>query len=445
MRKITRIGMFVPLLAVSLSCWANGGPVDWTEGKPTGGIEPRQENDIELLREDLDISIVDLNTYRVDANYLLRNAKAVKRITYGVPLYWVMELKPKEAASGIEITVDKKSYSCRAVRPKERTDENSRVRGEALGTMGDAWCLAEIEIPKGDAVRLHLSYTADLEFEDWEFSKSAKTEFSNRTLIYPLAPAGYWKGSPDLNVALNLGPYKDSVAKVVPEGSKKKSGKLSWKISGADLKTLKELNVEFNAKPLLQHQQFVTWNATAHSVQKVEGALRASSTLEHADNRYAVKNMMDGDPSTAWCEGKKGDGVGESFTIQVEQKPDEHYCHPEGIVIVPGYAKSEKVYLENGRINKLRMEDCEDPSSYVELAVKPEDDYSQSAIFINTHFGTFIPAEHVEAKGGAWADEKGDNFKAPSSCLRFIINEALPGKRFNDTCISEVAFVRNCG
>lgn len=445
MRKTVRVWSVIPLLAVSLSCWANGGPIAWTQDKPNGGIEPRKENDIELLREDLNISIVDLNTYRVDANYLLRNSKSAKRITYGVPLFWVGEFKPEEAASGIKITVDEKLYGCRAENPKERIDEESRIRGEMLGAIGDAWCLAEIEIPKGDAIRLGLSYTADLEFEDWEFSKSAKTEFSSRILKYPLAPAGYWKGSADLNVTLNLGPYKNSISKVSPEGSKKSNGKLSWKKAGADLKALKTLSVEFNAVPILQHRQFSTWNASAHSAQKVEGKLRASSTLEHASDRYAVSNLMDGDPATAWCEGNEGDGTGEAFTIQIEKKPDEHYCYPEGIAIVPGYAKSEKIYLDNGRIKKLRMEDCQDPASYVVLDLKPEDFYSQSAVFINAHYRTFIPSDSIESSGGEWAEKSGNDIEVAPSCMRFVIEETLPGKRFEDTCISEVAFIRNCG
>ncbi len=448
MNRMNAAALLSLLMVVSTTSWSNGGPVAWTDSKPSGGIEPRQENCIELLSEKLNISILDLNSYKVDANYRLRNPDGDKRITYGVPLYWVGEFNPVDAASGVHISVNKKDYRCHATEPVKHTSREWLDKLEMYGGVGEAWCIAEIDVPRGEAIQLNLRYTADLEFEDWEFSKSALTEFSNRKLLYPVAPAGYWKGTPDLHVELNLGPYKYSVLKQSPDGGAMTPGVLTWDIANADLKTIDTLSVEFDSLPLLQHEQFVTWNATEYKAKLASWTVEASSTLEPAGGRYVASNMMDGDPSTAWCEGNKGSGVSESFTAQLVESSDgtPNYCHPEGIVIVPGYAKSEKVYLDNGRINKVRVEDCQDPSSYVELDLKPDEHFNRSARFVNTYYSTFIPRDGIIARGGQWVekDTMHESYVAPS-CLRFIIKETTPGRRYDDTCISEIAFVRNCG
>lgn len=428
-------------LTTSSICNANGGPVEWTKGKPVGGIVPRQENAIELVREDLEITVNDFNTYTVEANYLLSNPDAARRVKYGVPLYWVEKFNPKEAAADIRISVEGKEYGCTAVDPTQRKPD---ANNEMIGTTGDAWCVTEIEIPKGLSVKLKLQYQGELEFVDWEYSKSARREFSSRTLKYPLKPAGYWKGNPDLQVRINPGPYTGRIAKYSPVGAVNTGDVITWKLPKANLKQLMELHVEFTSTPLLQHQELAAWNTTANLAQRLTGQLQASSTL--TGSSYGVKNLMDGNPATAWCEGKQGNGNGESFTIRFDAQKDEYPCRTEGIAVIPGYTKSAETYLNNGRISKLRIEDCDDPSSFAVVGWKPNDAYNLSAIFMQTQHDSFVPGDHVEKTSGRWIPKGYElpNYQQPS-CLRFTILETVPGKLYSDTCISELAFVRNCG
>lgn len=440
------------LLSFSFACFANGGPVDWTEGKPVGGLVPKEESAVELVREALDISIVDVDRYAVEANYVLKNSGAARRISYGVPLYWVEEFQPEAAAAGIHIAVGEKEYGCIAVSPVKRTDLNAMESSEWIGAVGDAWCVAEIEIPQGPSVRLKLSYEAEFEFEDWETSKSARREFSSRRLVYPLAPAGYWNGKPDLELRLNLGPYADRVSKLEPpklggQEAVRTNDAYTWTLAQADLKQLKALEVDFDFEPLLRHRQLATWNADALPARTTRAQTSASSTLSHEKNRYAVENLMDGDPATAWCEGSEGNGEGESITFRIEPKENEYPCSVEGIAIVPGYAKSAQTYLKNGRVTRLRIEECDDPSSYAELRWQAQDRFEQSAVFIDTDYASIVPTGPlVEAKGGKWAAEESERHDDHKPyCLRFIILETAPGEDYSDTCISEVAFIRNCG
>ena len=155
---------------------------------------------------------------------------------------------------------------------------------------------------------------------------------------------------------------------------------------------------------------------------------------------------MDGNPATAWCEGKPNHGIGESFTVRFEAQQQEYPCRIEGIAIIPGYAKSAESYLNNGRISKMRIEDCDNPSSFAVVGWEPANVYNMSAIFMQTWYDSFVPSVHVEETAGTWIPKGYElpNYQQPS-CLRFTILEAVPGKLYSDTCISELAFVRNCG
>ncbi|MCB0416672.1 MAG: hypothetical protein KDD39_03410 [Bdellovibrionales bacterium] len=67
-----------------------------------------------------------------------------------------------------------------------------------------------------------------------------------------------------------------------------------------------------------------------------KAVLTVSSALKPARKiQYGPENLIDGNPKTAWIEGAKDVGVGETLSIQFE-KPVEIY----GIRFIPGYAKT---------------------------------------------------------------------------------------------------------
>jgi hypothetical protein len=87
----------------------------------------------------------------------------------------------------------------------------------------------------------------------------------------------------------------------------------------------------------------------------------ASSCLTpQAGNSYDADKIDDGKLSTAWIEGKKGDGIGESITFHFPK----HYFTEGGIHdsinfngfrIVNGYQKDSETWKANGRIKRLRV------------------------------------------------------------------------------------------
>jgi len=77
-----------------------------------------------------------------------------------------------------------------------------------------------------------------------------------------------------------------------------------------------------------------------------------SSTLKpQAGNNYAPKNAVDGNDKTAWAEGVKGDGIGESIMITFEgpQKIGTIY-------VKNGYGTTSTRWKQNNRIKKANIQ-----------------------------------------------------------------------------------------
>ncbi len=141
----------------------------------------------------------------------------------------------------------------------------------------------------------------------------------------------------------------------------------------------------------------------------------ASSQLKGA--AYAPDRAHDFNFKTAWVEGVEGNGAGEyleySFKMNDQIKRPEDFGINQ-IVIFNGYWKSDKLWHANGRVKNLKMYVNGVPTCIFTLAdVK----HPQSATF------PFIALK---------AGEK--------VVLRFEIIDVYPGKKYDDTAISELLF-----
>lgn len=101
----------------------------------------------------------------------------------------------------------------------------------------------------------------------------------------------------------------------------------------------------------------VQWFYTANDFSKYDSEIKvhqikASSTQPSKGMQtYDAKNLVDGDTSTAWCEGVKGNGEGETILLNLGS-----LRKVKGIEVINGYAKSEKSYRENNRVQKLKLQ-----------------------------------------------------------------------------------------
>ena len=214
---------------------------------------------------------------------------------------------------------------------------------------------------------------------------------------------------------------------------------VTWSLSDVDLRKLPNLELLFETE-LLAKKELLTWNRSAGANEKMPLKVKATSTLpDMGDVNYKPENVLDGKGETAWCEGSPGSGEGQWLQFNVKSKKPGQYCRLEGIAITPGYAKNQKTYLENGRVRKVRVTDCDGKRPY-DFMLPAAERYDMAPVLLR------MPAE--EQKTGFL--NMGTKYVEPldyleeTSCFRLTILEVDKGSS-DDTCISEVALVLNCG
>ncbi|WP_231503770.1 NADase-type glycan-binding domain-containing protein [Paenibacillus sp. 1-18] len=129
----------------------------------------------------------------------------------------------------------------------------------------------------------------------------------------------------------------------------------------------------------------------------------ASSTLpDQAGNSYAARNIMDGDASTAWCEGVKGDGVGEWIKIDFGSMQEL-----KGFELINGLAKSSNAFQANNRVKRMKLEFSN----------------GQTMMVDNNFLSNEFPDGAVH-----------------TSFVKITIEAVEKGSKYHDTCMSEIRF-----
>ena len=109
------------------------------------------------------------------------------------------------------------------------------------------------------------------------------------------------------------------------------------------------------SKPEIEHAPSPvsrSWKCTGQNRLLLNGRLCVSSILDpQYGNRYGGINLIDNNLSTAWVEGKKGDGLGEGITIEFSQPTSVSQ-----IELRNGYNKRKDLYVKNSRVSDLRVE-----------------------------------------------------------------------------------------
>ena len=93
---------------------------------------------------------------------------------------------------------------------------------------------------------------------------------------------------------------------------------------------------------------------------------RASSYLKPQGlNRYDVRNLDDGLVNTAWIEGVKGYGIGEtvtfSFTPKNFKEANLEKINFNGFLVINGYCKNKTTWKENSRVKRIRIKHNDKP------------------------------------------------------------------------------------
>lgn len=151
-----------------------------------------------------------------------------------------------------------------------------------------------------------------------------------------------------------------------------------------------------------------------------QDTISASSSLKpYKGINYSAKNIHDLSYKTAWIEGVPGYGIGEYVMYHF---PPENPRITE-IIIVNGYAKSQKAWKDNSRVKKLKMYVNDEPFAILNL----EDSRQEQ------HF-RFEPLGYGDRENWELLQEK------PWWTIKFEIVEVYKGDKYDDTAITQIYF-----
>ncbi|MCP3795038.1 discoidin domain-containing protein [Paenibacillus sp. CH40] len=150
------------------------------------------------------------------------------------------------------------------------------------------------------------------------------------------------------------------------------------------------------------------WVQTTTDLMKYQKSIpakkiSASSTLsDQAGNSYAARNIMDGDASTAWCEGVKGDGIGEWVKVDFGSVQELR-----GFELINGLAKSSNAFQVNNRVKRMKLEFSN----------------GQTIMVDNDFLSNEFPNSAIH-----------------TSFVKITIEAVEKGSKYHDTCMSEIRF-----
>jgi hypothetical protein len=135
----------------------------------------------------------------------------------------------------------------------------------------------------------------------------------------------------------------------------------------------------------------------------LSGRFLSAKSSANLSDKYSERHLIDSDLDVCWAVGENG--IGHWFEIALEKEEDI-----SEIVLFNGYAKSEKLFKANARIKSAQL--TIDDSIHIELEFKDQ------------FYPTVVEVDKLMTK------------------VRFVINAAYPGSKYEDLCVSEIAFIR---
>ena len=120
-------------------------------------------------------------------------------------------------------------------------------------------------------------------------------------------------------------------------------------------------------------------------------------------SNYGPRNLADVKSETAWCEGVRGAGIGETITMHIEGGPAFRR-----LIFRNGYGKSRKAYFDNNRVRAIEITTSEGIRVRKTLPDQVQD------------YPINLPRPAVHK----W--------------VRITILNVYPGHRYDDTCMDSV-------
>lgn len=267
-------------------------------------------------------------------------------------------------------------------------------------------------------VRYHAGYSG------MERSVSDDSHGSDKGFAYSLSPAATWKGAIGHGkIAVNvLFPEAEQVKIVAPKERFKKVDERHYEWEFRELKPTLADDIK-----LVAHRSSDSYpvsyaeraDDSARPEYYIEGdhyfllhadfsAVASSTLAASGKHNYEIKNVRSMAPDHAWAEGAKGDGIGESITLEVTRP-----LPLAAIMIMPGYQSSENASLweKNNRIAELEVTLNGEKTFTAKI---PDEKFTEN-------YPVLVP-----------------DYAPPVKTIKLVIKAVHPGSAAHDTCISAI-------
>ncbi|MGB8341767.1 MAG: hypothetical protein WCE51_09255 [Chthoniobacterales bacterium] len=423
-------------LQAPLSLLGNGGAFYTSVIERTGNLVPMEKPLITLEKETLN-AYIDRNDVGVCVTYLLANHGAADSVTFGFPVDFATP-ETLNTPNGYDYVLDNSLSAFRVEDggrpvPIEKTFTKPVSAAERPAGLDSKiqvvrrWSLMTLKFEAGKKKYLTVSYKVRCMALDEGFEGDTLWKYGVRTFLYTFHPAATWGNGRvgSLDVAIDTKWLRENdlqpVTRLAPSGSSNEAGELRWTFRDQDLAKLPDLTFSYDPSDLYANAQ-IKRNLLDPTHLR---SLTVSSTLASDGSfNYAKESMRDGDLRTAWVEGAKGPGIGETITLE----PKNVYITEIGIL--NGFVANESLYYANARIKKLRIElECGEGAEANECRQQFEVSLPDRAY---QDFNPRFPFSSVD-----WVVQhpSGDGFIQK---VKLTILEVYPGRKYQDTAITEL-------
>jgi hypothetical protein len=434
MRKMKTLCIAKVLLVLStLALFANGGA--WQTGVPGTGTASASPDgkttnvaiESETLRIDLHSEYADVNVH-----YRMHNAGSKVEQNFFFPVErWAKspdrDTDVKSAdISHYQIGVDGKDLKWTNV-PGAKEEAGATATGQIwqqdVSTI-KSWKKSVIPFERNQTHEVTIRYRT--EYAENDESVSDDSHISDATFAYSLSPAATWKGpigkgNIEINI-LHSEPEDVSIEKPKERFQRINDTHYEWTFENLKPTLADDIRIIAHSK----YDEYPTGYSEEDRSRHASYVLRdhqyfldhtdydatASSTLApQGKHNFDVVNIK-GDPTreiqSPWAEGVKGDGIGESITLNVKRSLPLY-----GILIQPGYYEDgdKDPWLKNNRVAVL------------EITLNDENTFTET-----------IPDERFENPYLI----RVRNYPKPVNKIKMVIKGVHHGTRFHDTCISLV-------
>ncbi|HEY3374279.1 MAG TPA: discoidin domain-containing protein [Candidatus Aquicultor sp.] len=386
------------VIVIALCCPAYAYADDGYAGAVAETPVPRNSHDIAMQAEVVSI-ILHPGYAEVECAYRFKNEGKAQAVQMGFPD--IYDRKGNPGITQFRAYVDDIEFPVRTVTLKLGPGQ---LNYNDFSTTS-RWFIQDVPFKEGQVRIIVNRYLAP-------YGGTASLEESFMTWFgYTMHTGATWKGKigrADVNVTFASGltwddftpgrkacksvNYTVPKSTIEPSGYTKQEDGFSWTF--------------FNLEPKINKDD-ISFNFFRDTTNGGLKGLKVAATSElHIGSRfYPASQAFDGNVTTAWVEGARGTGIGQTLTAEFKQP-----TQIGEIRILPGYVKTRALYKQNSRPKQITATFSNGTIKQIDLIDQPRVQYIKLS-------------KPIEA-----------------SWVKFTINSVYRGTTDADSCISEIEF-----